>query len=40
MDTKNPGKSVAGDDRSGKLVEPSRPDYTQEGYGRSWSSQE
>ena len=28
------------DDRTGKLVQPSRPDYTQEDYGRSWSSQE
>ena len=36
----NPGRSVASDDRSGKLVQPSRPDYTQEDYGRSWSSQE
>ena len=36
----NPGKSVASDDRSGEPVEPSRPDYMQEDYGRSWSSQE
>ena len=36
----DPGKSVAGDDRSGKPVQPSRPDYTQEDYGQSWSSQE
>ena len=40
----NPGRtsygSVASDDRTGKLVQPSRPDYTQEDYGRSWSSQE
>ena len=36
----DPGKSVASDDRTGKLVEPSRPDYTQVDYGRSWSSQE
>ena len=34
------GKSVASDDRSGKPEKPSRPDYTQEDYGRSWSSQE
>ena len=36
----NPGKSVLSDDRTEKPVEPSRPDYTQEDYGRSWSSQE
>ena len=36
----DPGRSVASDDRTGKLVQPSRPDYTQEDYGRSWSSQE
>ena len=36
----DPGKSVASDDRTVKLVQPSRPDYTQEAYGRSWSSQE
>ena len=36
----DPGKSVASDDRSGKPVQPSRPDYTQEDYGQSWSSQE
>ena len=36
----DPGKSVAGHDRSGKLVQPSQSDYTQEDYGRSWSSQE
>ena len=36
----NPGKSVPSDDRTGKPVQPSRPDYTQEDYGRSWSSQE
>ena len=36
----DPGKSVAGDDRSGKPVETSRSDYSQEDYGRSWSSQE
>ena len=32
--------SSACDDRTGKLVQPSRPDYTQEDYGRSWFSQE
>ena len=36
----DPGKSVPSDDRTGKPVEPSRLDYTQEDYGRSWSSQE
>ena len=36
----DPGKSVPSDDRTGKPVEPSRPDYSQEDYGRSWSSQE
>ena len=36
----NPGKSVASDDRTGKPVQPSQPDYSQEDYGRSWSSQE
>ena len=36
----DPGRSVASDDRSGKLEKQSRPDYTQEDYGRSWSSQE
>ena len=36
----DPGRSVASDDRTGKPVQPSRPDYTQEDYGRSWSSQE
>ena len=36
----DPGKSVASDDRTGKPVQPSRPDYMQEDYGRSWSSQE
>ena len=36
----DPGKSVPSDDRTGKLVQTSRPDYTQEDYGRSWSSQE
>ena len=36
----DPGRSVASDDGTGKLVQPSRPDYTQEDYGRSWSSQE
>ena len=36
----DPGKSVLSDDRTEKLVEPSRSDYIQEDYGRSWSSQE
>ena len=36
----DPGKPVASDDRSGKPVQPSRPDFSQEDYGRSWSSQE
>ena len=36
----DPGRSVASDDRTGKPVETSRPDHTQEDYGRSWSSQE
>ena len=36
----DPGKSVAGDDRSGKPERPSPPGYSQEDYGRSWSSQE
>ena len=36
----DPGKSVPSDDRTGKPVEPSRPDYIQEDYCRSWSSQE
>ena len=36
----DPERSVPSDDRTGKLVQPSRPDYTQEDYGRSWSSQE
>ena len=36
----DPGKSAPSDDRTGKLVQPSRPDYTQEDYGRSWSSQQ
>ena len=36
----DPVKSVASDDRSGKLEKPSRPDYSKEDYGRSWSSQE
>ena len=31
---------VASDDRSGKFVQPPQSDYTQEDYGRSWSSQE
>ena len=36
----DPRKSVPNDDRTGKPVEPSRPDYMQEDYGRSWSFQE
>ena len=36
----DPGKSVPSDDRTGKPVETSRPEYIQEDYGRSWSSQE
>ena len=36
----DPGKSVAGDDRSGKPERPSPPGYSKEDYGRSWSSQE
>ena len=36
----DPGKSVPSDDRTGKLVQPSQPDFSQEDYGRSWSSQE
>ena len=36
----DPERSVPSDDRTGKLVETSRSDYTQEDYGRSWSSQE
>ena len=36
----DPGKSVASDDRTGKPVQPSQPDYSQEDCGRSWSSQE
>ena len=36
----DPGKSVPSDDRRGKLVQPSRPDFSQKDYGRSWSSQE
>ena len=35
----DPGKSVPSDDRTGKLVQPSQLDYSQEDYGRSWSSQ-
>ena len=34
------GKSVAGDDRSGKPEKPSQPGYSQEDYGQFWSSQE
>ena len=36
----DPGKSVAGDDRTGKPEKPSPPGYSKEDYGRSWSSQE
>ena len=36
----DPERSVPSDDRTEKLVQPSRPDYTQGDYGRSWSSQE
>ena len=36
----DPGKSVAGDDRSVKLERPSPPGYSKEDYGQSWSSQE
>ena len=36
----DPGKSVAGDDRSGKPEKPSPAGYSKEDYGRSWSSQE
>ena len=36
----DPGKSVPSDDRTVKPVQTSRPVYTQEDYGRSWSSQE
>ena len=36
----DPGKSVAVDDRSGKLDRPSPAGYSKEDYGRSWSSQE
>ena len=36
----NPGKSVPSDDRTEKPVQPSQSDYSQEDYGRSWSSQE
>ena len=36
----DPGKSVAGDDRSGKPDRPSPAGFSKEDYGRSWSSQE
>ena len=36
----DPERSVPSDDRTVKPVQPSRPDYTQEDYGQSWSSQE
>ena len=40
MDIKILENPVASGDRTGKLVQPSQPDYTQEDYLRSWSSQE
>ena len=36
----DPGKSVAGNDRSGKPDRPSQPGYSKEDYGQSWSFQE
>ena len=36
----DPGKSVAGDDRSGKPEKPSPTGYSKEHYGQPWSSQE
>ena len=36
----DPGKSVAGDDRSGKPERASPSGYSKEDYGQSWSSQE
>ena len=36
----DPGKSVAGNDGSGKPERPSPPGYSKEDYGQSWSSQE
>ena len=36
----DPGKSVVGDDRSGKPDGPSPAGYSKEDYGRYWSSQE
>ena len=36
----DPGKSVASDNRSGKLENLSPPGYSKEDYGQSWSSQE
>ena len=36
----DPGKSVAGDDRSGKPERPSPPRNSEDDYGQSWSSQE
>ena len=36
----DPGKSVVGDDRSGKPERPSPPGCSKEDYGQSWSSQE
>ena len=40
MDIKILERSVPIDDRTVKLVETSRSDFSQEDYGRSWSSQE
>ena len=40
MDIKILENLFLSDDRTGKPVEPSRPDFLQEDYGRSWSSQE
>ena len=36
----DPESSVPSDDRTGKPEKPSQPGYSQEDYGRSWSSQE
>ena len=36
----DPERSAPSDDRTEKPVQPSQPDYLQEDYGRSWSSQE
>ena len=40
MDLKILENLFSSDDRTGKLVETSRSDYSKEDYGRSWSSQE